>query len=188
MRETWVRSLGREDPPEMATQSSTLAWKIPWMEEPGRLQSMGSRRVRHDWATSLESHEEQVSQLMILIYLMYEKIQESGLIQHLPWYLAISGACFSKAQSASSCFSSWILSRVYCWSAMAVTYDLNLVETNNGQHILWFSLFYTLQACSMPFSDSKWMQPSICTVFLTFTIVGNSRRALIGCLSLISLQ
>ena len=37
----------------MATHSSTLAWEIPWMEEPGRLQSMGSRRVRHDWATSL---------------------------------------------------------------------------------------------------------------------------------------
>ena len=37
----------------MATHSSTLAWKIPWMEEPGRLQSMGSWRVRHDWATSL---------------------------------------------------------------------------------------------------------------------------------------
>ena len=38
---------------EMATHSSTLAWKIQWMEEPGRLQSMGSQRVRHDWATSL---------------------------------------------------------------------------------------------------------------------------------------
>ena len=37
----------------MAPHSSTLAWKIPWMEEPGRLQSMGSRRVRHNWATSL---------------------------------------------------------------------------------------------------------------------------------------
>ena len=37
----------------MATQSSTLVWKIPWTEEPGRLQSMGSLRVRHDWATSL---------------------------------------------------------------------------------------------------------------------------------------
>ena len=35
----------------MAAHSSTLAWKIPWMEEPGRLQSMGSRRVGHDWAT-----------------------------------------------------------------------------------------------------------------------------------------
>jgi len=38
---------------EMAPQSSTLAWKIPWTEEPGRLQSMGSLRVRHDWVTSL---------------------------------------------------------------------------------------------------------------------------------------
>ena len=50
MWETRVRSLGREDPleKEMATHSSTLAWIIPWTEEPGRLQSMGSQRVGHD--------------------------------------------------------------------------------------------------------------------------------------------
>ena len=50
MWETRVRSLGWEDPleKEMATHSSTLAWKIPWTEEPGRLQSMGSQRVGHD--------------------------------------------------------------------------------------------------------------------------------------------
>ena len=55
MQETWIQSLGREDPleKEMATHSSTLAWKIPWMEDPGRLQSMGSQRVGHDRATSL---------------------------------------------------------------------------------------------------------------------------------------
>ena len=55
MRETWVRFLGWEDPleKEMAIHSSTLACKIPWMEEPDRLQSMGSQRVGHDWATSL---------------------------------------------------------------------------------------------------------------------------------------
>ena len=55
MRETRVWSLGWEDPleKEMATHSSTLAWKIPWTEEPGRLKSMGSQRVGHDWATSL---------------------------------------------------------------------------------------------------------------------------------------
>ena len=53
MPETRVRSLGREDPleKEMATHSSTLAWRIPWREGPGRLQSMRSQRVRHDWAT-----------------------------------------------------------------------------------------------------------------------------------------
>ena len=55
VQETRVRSLSQEDPleKEMATHSSTLAWKIPWIEDPGRLQSMGLQRVRHDWATSL---------------------------------------------------------------------------------------------------------------------------------------
>ena len=49
-RETWVPSLGQEDPleKEMATHSRVLAWRIPWMEEPGGLQSMGSQRVGHD--------------------------------------------------------------------------------------------------------------------------------------------
>ena len=50
MQQTQVRSLGQEDPLEkaMATYSSTLSWKIPWTEEPGKLQSMGSQRVGHD--------------------------------------------------------------------------------------------------------------------------------------------
>ena len=54
-RETRVQSLGREDFVEqgMATHSSILAWRIPWTEEPGGLQSMGSLRVGHDWASSL---------------------------------------------------------------------------------------------------------------------------------------
>ena len=60
MQETRVRSLDQEDPLEkaMATHSSTLAWKIPWTEKPGRLQSMGSQRVRHDWATPLSLYLE----------------------------------------------------------------------------------------------------------------------------------
>ena len=55
MRETCVQSLGGEDPleKEMAAYSSTLAWRIPWRKEPGRLQSTGSQRVGHDWGTSL---------------------------------------------------------------------------------------------------------------------------------------
>ena len=50
MQETWVQSLGQEDPleKEMATHSSILAWKIPWTEEPGGLQSIGSQKVGHD--------------------------------------------------------------------------------------------------------------------------------------------
>ena len=55
IQETRVQSLGQEDPleKEMATHSSILAWKIPWTEEPGRLQPMGSQRVGNDLVTSL---------------------------------------------------------------------------------------------------------------------------------------
>ena len=54
MQETWVWSLGWEDSleKEMATHSSILVWEIPWTEEPGRLQSLGSQRVRHDLVTT----------------------------------------------------------------------------------------------------------------------------------------
>ena len=58
-QEVQVRSLGREDPleKEMATPFSIFAWeKIPWREEPGGLQSMGSQRVRHDWVTNTNYH------------------------------------------------------------------------------------------------------------------------------------
>ena len=57
-QETQVQSPGREDPLEegMAAQSSTLAWRIPWTEEPGGLQSTGSQRVGHDWATEQALH------------------------------------------------------------------------------------------------------------------------------------
>ena len=55
MKETWVQSLGWEDPLEkgMATHPSVLAWRIPWTEEPGRLQSLASQRVRHNQTTKL---------------------------------------------------------------------------------------------------------------------------------------
>ena len=55
MRETWVQSLGGEDTleKEMATHSSTLAWKIAWTEKPSRQPSMGLQRVGHNWGTSL---------------------------------------------------------------------------------------------------------------------------------------
>ena len=54
MQETWVRPLGREDPlkKEMSTHSIILVWKISWMEQPGKLQSMRLQRVGHDWATN----------------------------------------------------------------------------------------------------------------------------------------
>ena len=71
MWETWVRSLSWEDPleKEMATHSSILAWRIPWTEEPGGLQSTGSQRVGHDWATSLtHSLRRWVKEHLAMIY------------------------------------------------------------------------------------------------------------------------
>ena len=73
MLETRVWSLGREDPQEkeMATHSSTLAWKIAWTEEPGRLQSMGSQRVGHDWATLLYLSFPLTSVFMVCLFHLF---------------------------------------------------------------------------------------------------------------------
>ena len=63
MQETWVQSLGQEYPLEkgMAIHSSILAWRIPRTEETGRLQSMGSQRVRNDWVTIISTHSSHIS-------------------------------------------------------------------------------------------------------------------------------
>ena len=77
MQETWVRSLGWEDPleKEMATHSSILAWKIPWMEKPGRLQSMELQRVGHDWVASLSFfyglHRIKLTDIQLRDYIMW---------------------------------------------------------------------------------------------------------------------
>ena len=80
MQETQVRALGQEDPleEEMATHSSTLAWKIPWMEERGRLQSMGSQRDGHDWATELNWTE---------VFIGWDSLASWGSPQGVDWTL-----------------------------------------------------------------------------------------------------
>ena len=79
--ETQVRSLGWEDPleKEMATQFSILAWKIPWTEDPGRLQSMGLQRIRHNWATS---HKRATVQ----------KFREGSISRSVKWSATLSAA------------------------------------------------------------------------------------------------
>ena len=72
MREKWVQSLGQEDPleKEMATHSSILAWKIPWTEEPGGLESIGSKKVRHDLVTKQELYStENSTRYYIMTYM-----------------------------------------------------------------------------------------------------------------------
>ena len=90
MQETWLQSLGLEDPLEkgMATHSSILAWRIPWTEEPGRLQSMGSQRVGHDWVTSLSlSYPLQAIIANILAFILSEcqSIYKVYILFVFPW-------------------------------------------------------------------------------------------------------
>ena len=76
MRETQVPSLDGEGPleKEMATHSSVLAWRIPWTEEPGGLQSMGWQRIRHDWVTNANTNDfiEWTGKYSLLFYVLKE--------------------------------------------------------------------------------------------------------------------
>ena len=107
MRENWVQSLGREDPleKEMATHSSTLVWKIPWMEELGRPQSMGSQRVGHDWATSL-SYLFNVPVLVLITFFFLAP--EPLALQYCPW---VSPRTESR-HSSKKVFGQWLMTTV----------------------------------------------------------------------------
>ena len=80
---TWIRPLGREDPleKEMGIHSSILAWRIPWTEEPSGLQSMGSQRVGHDWATSRQSLLDSLYWVLMIFLPLCGKILHSVLPQ-----------------------------------------------------------------------------------------------------------
>ena len=129
----------------MAPHSSTLAWKIPWMEEPGRLQSMGLLRVRHDWETSLslscigEGHGNPLQ------YSCLENPRDGG-----AWWAAIYGVTQSRTRlkrlssSSSSSRSSISQSQKWIWGRSIV---------NNGDFIYFYFLekeitqFQKVQSC-----------------------------------------
>ena len=83
-QETWLWSLGQEDPlgKGMATHSSILAWRIPWTEEPGRLQSMGSQRVKHDWATNTFTFFTS----MVFCYSGLNRLKQAICLTSDPWF------------------------------------------------------------------------------------------------------
>ena len=86
MWETRVPSLGWEDPQEkeMVTHSSILAWKIPWIDDADRLQSMGSQRVRHDSTTSISASWTMLKSLIVWITTNYGKFLNGvGILDHL---------------------------------------------------------------------------------------------------------
>ena len=110
MWESWVQSLGWEDPleKEMATYSSILAWRIPWTEKLGRLQSTGSQRVRHDWVTSLLDHLIHQGSPRILEWVAYPFSNGSSQSRNQTWVSCIAGWFFTswatrEAQEAMGC-------------------------------------------------------------------------------------
>ena len=101
----------------MALHSSTLAWRIPWTEEPGRLQSMGSQRVRHDWATSLSLSLSCIGEGNgnPLQCSCLENPRDGG-----AWWAAFSGVAQSRTRlqrlsSSSSVILEWYLGLPHVW-------------------------------------------------------------------------
>ena len=135
VQETWVRSLGQEDllEKEMATHSSILAWKIPWMEKPGRLQSMGSQRVGHERVTSLSHKINYGPKLKILSFswstvcslTTTEINRASGVRANFypvpgPWvyhwkHLFLNRVCQEVKQTSSISWASWALEPLPSW-------------------------------------------------------------------------
>ena len=121
MQEAWVQSLGRKDPleKEMATHSSILAWEIPWTEEPGRLQSMGSL-IGHDYATE---HTHSHNSFSLWLSLVKSWLQQNELFYLLcrtsfdldqAWYYQLSScrprnACQVKAVLPLKPLLCWVL-------------------------------------------------------------------------------
>ena len=110
MWETRIRSLGREDPleKEMAIHSNTLAWKIPWTEDLDRLQSMGSQRVGHDWATLLSLYWYIMLNIFSFAYVW--SIYLLCLRSLVPFYIGIFVYC-------------WVL-RVLCIFCITILYQM----------------------------------------------------------------
>ena len=89
MQETQVLSLGQEDPleKEMATHSSILAWRIPWTEEPGGLQSVGSQKVGQDWATNTQyvTHSPLFCWVLIFVLPLHKYVFLTSLLSGSAW-------------------------------------------------------------------------------------------------------
>ena len=102
MQETRVQSLGWEDSLEkgMATHSSILAWRIPWTEEPGKPQSMGSQRVGHDWGTLTFKNTLLAPLFSVFVEILFCKAEGAGLLSLITGVVA-SIWCFHWWDSAS---------------------------------------------------------------------------------------
>ena len=128
-KETWVRSLGQEEAleKEMATHSSILAWRIPWIEEPGRPQSIGSQRVGHDRRDLARMHGESTGVLFLMLC-------------HMPlFHWAIPGCLRSRvclSPPGSSVHLSTGFSRPEYWSMLPFPPPGDLPSQGSNSHLL----------------------------------------------------
>ena len=106
MQKTWVLSLGQEDPleKEMATHSCTLAWKIPWMEEHGRLYFMGSKTVGHDWATLHHTSHQTFPQFIVI-----HTVKGFGIVNKAVIDVFLEPSCFFWWSGGCWQFDLWFL-------------------------------------------------------------------------------
>ena len=121
----------------MAPHSSTLAWKIPWTEEPGRLQSMGSQRVRQDWATSLHF-------TLIGIFGLFTNLERMNDISH--WIMATLRLLFHQISPNSQPPSFWK------WLTSSTPQLLNVLPSQ-----VWLSLFCSVSISAA--SQHSWPSP-----------------------------
>ena len=130
--EMQVWSLGQEDPleEEMATHSSILAWKIPWMGEPGQLQSMGSQWVRHDWAqhTHCMRREEET--------LLWEHLK--GRLSH--WFVWASGPSACQKPGSRNYIPRWTFSK----QPHLFLFTNNCFQNNLFMGVIWKIKWYIL--------------------------------------------
>ena len=120
MQETWVWSLDWEDPMEegLATHSSILAWRIPWTEEPGGLQSVGWQRAGHNWVTNTHTHTHTHTQILTVQY-------RGGLLKHKMLTHKHTWIClkwFFHGWSEDRC---WVAKGRLCWSTLISYHYLN---------------------------------------------------------------
>ena len=147
MWKTWARSLGQEDPleKEMATHSSILAWRIPWMEEPDRLWSTGSQRVGHNWAISLISltHLVLKKNSNIMLCMTFEK--EPGHCLNLQYGFSPLLPCLYISSLIHNCLNlafgtqrrSWMLNEAYFLQTRDWGTE-NLLGSRAPQGSMWF--------------------------------------------------
>ena len=128
----------------MAPHSSTLAWKIPWMEEPGRLQSMGSLRVRHDWATSLSlftfMHWRRKWQ-PTPVFLPGESQGRGNLVGCCLWGRAESDTTEATQQQQQQHHPLFYTEKIYCRLNNTEKRDLCCDSLNHTENISWTYIF-----------------------------------------------